>query len=291
MSKANRMKGFEALMHDVIPERTPPVIAAEINTIKYQTGKIYLAAAVEIGRLLKEAKDLLPHGEWLKWLEESVSYSPRTAQKMMRVYEEYSLKQPLSLNAGADSPAMPNLNYSQALILLGVPEEERAEFILDLDIESMSARELQTAVDDKKKAEQEKIQALQENADLRTTLDNKDIKIAELTAERDNLKTQTEGLQKTKTRLERTTEELENQVGSLKKTSNQQGYERMQRNFLNSQLKVRSNHIGFLCETLDKTIKQLKWELKNIADQDKEAFIAYKTIMQKYLNAGLKEED
>jgi hypothetical protein len=57
-------------------------------------------------------------------------------------------------------------------------------------------------VDDKKKAEQEKIQALQANADLRTTLDNKDIKIAELTAERDNLKTQTEGLKKTKTRLE-----------------------------------------------------------------------------------------
>jgi len=69
-------------MDDLITDRTPPVIAAEINTIRDQTGKVLLAAAIEIGRRLKEAKDLLPYGEWGKWLEESVSYSQKTDRKI-----------------------------------------------------------------------------------------------------------------------------------------------------------------------------------------------------------------
>ncbi|WP_396391821.1 DUF3102 domain-containing protein [Desulfosporosinus shakirovi] len=32
--------------------------------------------AVGIGGCLTETKELVPYGEWLKWLTESVSYSP-----------------------------------------------------------------------------------------------------------------------------------------------------------------------------------------------------------------------
>ncbi|KUO78505.1 MAG: hypothetical protein APF81_10535 [Desulfosporosinus sp. BRH_c37] len=80
------------IMNDLITDRTSLVIAAEINTIRHQTGKILLAGAIEIGRRLKEAKDLLPHGEWGKWLKESVSYSQRTADKLMQLCEEYGTK-------------------------------------------------------------------------------------------------------------------------------------------------------------------------------------------------------
>lgn len=45
------------------PERTPPVIAAEINMITRQTKKILLTSVVEIGRRLQEAKALVKHGE------------------------------------------------------------------------------------------------------------------------------------------------------------------------------------------------------------------------------------
>jgi hypothetical protein len=79
-------------MKNLITDRTPLVIAAEINTIRHQTGKILLASAIEIGRRLKEAKDLLPYGEWGKWLKESVSYSQRTADKLMQVCEEFGTK-------------------------------------------------------------------------------------------------------------------------------------------------------------------------------------------------------
>ena len=77
-------------MNDLSTERTPLVIAAEINMITQQTRKILLASAVEIGRRLKEAKSLVNHGEWGKWLEESVSYTQRTAERLMKLYENYS---------------------------------------------------------------------------------------------------------------------------------------------------------------------------------------------------------
>ena len=130
-------------MSDLQTERTPPVIAVEINTIKHQTEKIVFNNAIEIGRRLKEVKDQIPYGEWGKWLAESVSYTERTAQKLMLIFDAYGDKQPAALNAGAQTQGLPNLSYSQALILLAVPEEEREQFIVEMDIENMSVRELQ----------------------------------------------------------------------------------------------------------------------------------------------------
>jgi len=49
-----------------------------------------------------------------------------------------------------------NLTYIQALILLGIPEEEREEFIAEHDVESMTRVELQQAVKDRDQAIQEK---------------------------------------------------------------------------------------------------------------------------------------
>ncbi|MCO1604441.1 DUF3102 domain-containing protein [Desulfosporosinus nitroreducens] len=47
-----------------------------------------LSNAVEIGGCLMEAKELVPHGEWLKWLTESVSYSRCTASRLMKTFRE-----------------------------------------------------------------------------------------------------------------------------------------------------------------------------------------------------------
>jgi hypothetical protein len=114
--------------------------------IKHQTEKVIFYNVVEIGQRLKEAKELLQHGEWLKWLEESVSYSERTAQRLLLIFDAYGDKQPAAIDAGEPTQQLPNINYSQALILLGVPKEEREQFIAEMDIENMSVRELQKAV-------------------------------------------------------------------------------------------------------------------------------------------------
>ena len=157
-------------MNDCVTERTPLVIAAEINTITHQTRKILLASAVEIGRRLKEAKSLLNHGEWGKWLEESVNYSRRTAERLMKLYEEYEssfLDEPGTSKA---SP-MSHLTYTQALLLLGLPEEEREEFIAQNDVADMTTQELQQALKDRDQAKQEGERAFQENQVLKKGLE------------------------------------------------------------------------------------------------------------------------
>ena len=172
-------------MKDLITDRTPLVIAAEINTIRHQTGKILLAGSIEIGRRLKEAKDLLPYGEWGKWLKESVSYSQRTADRLMQVCEEYGTKQVASPDTDSlsDSSPVTNLTYTQALILLGIPEEEREEFIAEHDVESMTRVELQQVVKDRD-------QAIQEQKDLRNALILKSSELAQLTTQTQSLEQQ-----------------------------------------------------------------------------------------------------
>ncbi|MCO5388354.1 DUF3102 domain-containing protein [Desulfosporosinus sp.] len=145
-------------MDEPITERTPLVIAAEINKIKQETSKFMLTSAMEIGRRLKEAKDLLPHGEWGKWLVESVSYSQRTANKLMQLFKEYGDKL-FAAGGSSNSPVLANLTYYQALLLLGIPEDERERFILEHDVKNMTTGELDRALNERKQISPEKEQA------------------------------------------------------------------------------------------------------------------------------------
>lgn len=133
--------------------RNPDTIAAVINGIKEQVRVSVVSGAVEIGRRLKEAKSIVPRGQWTEWLNANVDYSDRTAQNMMRIAEEYGLQK---------ESALTDLSYTQAVLLLGVPQEEREAFIADHDLESMSTRELQDAVRSLK----------EQNASMQQTLDN-----------------------------------------------------------------------------------------------------------------------
>ncbi|KEO84777.1 DUF3102 domain-containing protein [Tumebacillus flagellatus] len=126
--------------------RTPEMIAFEIRTIDQQTREIMLRNAIEIGMRLIEAKELVAHGEWGDWLGANVSYSQSSANNFMRVAKEYG---------DANSQAFANLNYTQAVALLGVPAEEREDFIRDNDAENKSARELAEAIKARKQAEKE----------------------------------------------------------------------------------------------------------------------------------------
>ncbi|RJE47630.1 preprotein translocase subunit SecA [Dehalobacter sp. MCB1] len=165
-------------MDNLTTERTPLVIAAEIKMITCQTKKIVLASAIEIGRRLLEAKALVKHGEWGKWLE-SVSYSQKTAERLIKLYQEYGPK----FSDGSDtskSTSMSNMTYTQALLLLGLPAEEREEFIEQNDVGGMTTKKLQQALQDRDKANQEKDQALQENQVLKKGLETIDSTISEL---------------------------------------------------------------------------------------------------------------
>lgn len=138
--------------------RTADTIATEINTIKRQTQKIMLASSIEIGKRLTEAKDMIDHGAWGKWLQDNVNYSERTAQNLMRVYDQYGDKFGMtemdSLFASGAPNVFEELSCTQALALLSLPTDaEREEFVKENDVASMSTRELQEAIKARKEAE------------------------------------------------------------------------------------------------------------------------------------------
>ncbi len=124
--------------------RSPDVIAAEIRSIDQQARQYVLNSAIEIGKKLKEAKELVAHGEWGNWLQENVNYSQSTANNFMRVSEEY-----------ANSQALANLSYTQAVALLSVPAEERESFVQENNVTELSTRELQAVIKEKKELERQ----------------------------------------------------------------------------------------------------------------------------------------
>lgn len=127
-------------------------LAAEINTIKRQTQKIMMEAAVEIGRRLVEAKGAVGHGSWGAWLERNVDYSERTAQNLIRIFQEYGQGQ-TQLFGESNPQAFADLTYTQAVALLGIKNpDERAEFVETHDVANMTSRELADAIKERDEA-------------------------------------------------------------------------------------------------------------------------------------------
>lgn len=125
-------------MSDEIQVSNIQQIETEIILLKNQTAQ----NIIEIGKRLNEAKELLPHGEWGKWLEEKVEFSQRNANNFMRVAKEFSNSQTYS-----------NLTQSKIFALLDIPQEEREEFIENNPVEDMTTRELQKVIKEKKELE------------------------------------------------------------------------------------------------------------------------------------------
>lgn len=126
-------------MTQIILGRTPEVIATEINTLKNKAMSTMLQYSIDIGQRLEEAKAVVGHGQWGKWLEDNVDYSQSQANKLMQVYREFGDK---VLN----SETFAKLDYSKAVALLAVPEEMRETFVETHDVEEMSTRELKEVI-------------------------------------------------------------------------------------------------------------------------------------------------
>lgn len=141
-----KVEGAPVQDAEIVMERTPEIVAAEIRQIADQTRKMVLNSSIEIGKRLCEAKEMVPHGEWSNWLERSVNFKQSTANNLMKIYTEYGDIQGELWGASAKSQTFGNLTYSKAIALLAVPSEEREEFVEKNDVENMSTRELQEAI-------------------------------------------------------------------------------------------------------------------------------------------------
>lgn len=144
---------------NIIEVRPPEVIAAEINQIKRSTAQYVLLQSIEIGRLLCEAKQAVPFGDWGGWLEVNCAYSQSNANNLMRIYREYGEDSQLTFFETNKLELYGNLNRSQAVALLSLPSEEREEFVRENDVANMSVSQLEEAIRKVKEESEEKLRA------------------------------------------------------------------------------------------------------------------------------------
>ena len=137
MSKPDLGRIIAQTMAKPAESRTIETITNEILDAKRTGGE----AILTIGRCLIEAKDMLPHGEWLPWLNERVEFSERTARNFMRLAREWTNRQTLA-----------DLGAAKALTLLALPAEEREQFVEDHNVIDMSARQLKEAIRERDEA-------------------------------------------------------------------------------------------------------------------------------------------
>lgn len=134
-------------------QRDIGTVTAEIKGLIGQAQRVATVYAVEIGRRLAEAKSLLAHGEWGQWLKEEISFSERTAQNFMTLFEEYGDQQLSIFDAITNTKSIADLPYTKALALLSVPADEREEFAEEVHADELSVRELKEAIRAREDAE------------------------------------------------------------------------------------------------------------------------------------------
>lgn len=189
-------------------------IEIEIILLKNQTAQ----NIIEIGKRLNEAKELLPHGEWGKWLEEKVEFSQRNANNFMRVAKEFSNSQTYS-----------NLTQSKIFALLDVPQEEREEFIETNSVEDMTTRELRQVIKEKKELEKQV-----------EKLTNQKTKVIEKIIEKEIIPDDYERLKREAINKQYAIEKLEMEKGLLEKKVDLNQREANEYNQLKNQIKTLS---------------------------------------------------
>ena len=133
-------------MSDIITVRDIDTITTEIKTIEKSLVQAVIYSYIEIGRRLTEAKEIVGHGGWGKYLEESVRYSQQWATNLMNLYKEYGSPQENLFESFSNSKSFGNIDVTKHILLLAVPAEEREEFAEAHNAENSSVRELQAAI-------------------------------------------------------------------------------------------------------------------------------------------------
>lgn len=90
---------------------------------------------LQLGRVLREAKPLIPHGEFDAWCREHAKMSRRTAEQYMQAYAQFGL-----------NTRVAELGTSKIIKLLPMAEEDRERLLDENDVAGMSTRELDAAI-------------------------------------------------------------------------------------------------------------------------------------------------
>ena len=127
------MEDLTTQANEKIPQKTLSELKVEI---KFHLGQM-AGHAVEIGKLLIQAKEQVSHGDWANWLEDNFNLSQRVANNLMKCAKRFGLNSSMSAN----------LNQSQMIEMLALPEGEEEKFIAEkaaegTPVEDMTVKEL-----------------------------------------------------------------------------------------------------------------------------------------------------
>jgi len=112
-------------------------ITSEILTLKDNIS----INIIEIGKRLNIVKNNVEFGEFGKWLEEKVDFTQRTAQKFMKVAQEFS------------NTKLPSfLGQEKLYLLAGLETEEREALMQEYNVSDITTRELEQILQEKKGA-------------------------------------------------------------------------------------------------------------------------------------------
>ena len=105
---------IQKFAQDSTPAPTLEVLTLEVKFYLNQTAQ----NIIEVGKRLNQAKELVPHGEWGKWLESNFKLSKMSASRFMRVADRFG-----------KSNDVVTFQASQMVELLALPAEETEQFI------------------------------------------------------------------------------------------------------------------------------------------------------------------
>lgn len=109
---------------------------------------------IQLGRVLTEAKPLVKHGEWERWIAENAGCSVRYAQMFMQAYERFG-----------DTPAVMQIKERGKIFkLLALPSGTEEQFLADNNVAELSTREVEDAV---RKVREEMQASVKEERDAR----------------------------------------------------------------------------------------------------------------------------
>lgn len=147
---------------DVKEVRTKETIITEIKTTVQNVQLTALQGAICIGENLKELKEIIPHGRWLEYIEESLSWNKRKVQRFIQLADSYGAEDSSYSKLIQMRQELTHLSVSSALKLLSIDEEEIEEFAEEHIEEDMTSKQLEDVIREYK----------EENASLSTQVAN-----------------------------------------------------------------------------------------------------------------------
>lgn len=279
-------------MSNIITARDIGIVTGEIKYVQRRAARQLLSDLIEIGRLLVEAKSMVPYGEWGKYLEEQVEYSTSQANNLMRLYNEYGDNQETFFSTLQNSQTFGKLTYTQALALIALPAEDRAEFAEKHDVENMSTRELERAIrDELANAQKDRDEAREELDEVRCGKEAAEKRVVDLEEElaesHRQEHAQQEAAQLARDEVSRLNEELER----ARKQSDRSGKEAVK-------LRQELDRVKAAAKSSKEQLEQLKTNPKIPAammrqlqlEAEQEAARKATVDLQKQLDAAAKEK-